>query len=197
MDAILSWIEVNAALVYLLLFGYCLLKSGALPLFAGVLVSSDVLLAIPVITAAFLGGYLGDELRFAVARRYGAAMQRRWPRTRAWIARGNRLMAKYGRAYIFLYRYPKGMRTIGALPLGTGPMRWEVFTVLNACSAALWCAILVGAGFVFGQSITDMIEKGYGFVSVMLLIVFLGLGWFAMRRIDRLEAEIEDEKVLK
>ncbi len=192
MDVILSWVEVNAALVYLLLFGYCLLKSGALPLFAGVLVSSEVLLAAPVIAATFLGGYLGDELRFAVARRYGDAMQRKWPKTRTWIARGNRLMAKYGRAYIFLYRYPKGMRTIGALPLGTGPMDWRVFTLLNASSAAVWCFVLVGAGAAFGQSITMMIEKAYGFVSVLLLIVFVALGWLAMRRIDRMSAKPGD-----
>jgi membrane protein DedA with SNARE-associated domain len=187
MDAILSWVEVNANLVYLILFGYCLLKSGALPLFAGVLVSSDALLALPVIGATFLGGYLGDEVRFFVARRYGDALQRRWPKTKTWIARGNRLLGKYGVAYIFLYRYPKGMRTIGALPIGTGVMRWPVFTMLNAASAALWCAVLVGAGIVFGNSITEMIENGYGFVSVGLLVVFVALGWLALRRIDKLE----------
>ncbi|MEQ8286135.1 DedA family protein [Thalassospira sp.] len=188
MDAILYWIEINATLVYVVLFGYCLLKSGALPLFAGVLVSSEVLLALPVIGATFLGGYLGDEIRFALARRYGEAMQRRWPRTKTWVARGNRLLEKYGTAYIFLYRYPKGMRTIGALPLGTGHMRWRVFTWLNAASAALWCAVLVGLGYVFGNVIIDAVEDGFGFVSVGLLIVFVAMGWFALRRMERLDA---------
>ena len=38
------------------------------------------------------------------------------------MGRAQRLMARYGALYIFLYRYPKGMRTIGALPLDLGDM---------------------------------------------------------------------------
>ena len=183
METINQWVQVNATLVYVLLFGYCALKSGSLPLFAGVLIHSGGLALWPVVAASFLGAYLGDELRFALARRYGATLMNRWARTRRWLAIGERLMERHGAAYIFLYRYPKGMRTIGALPVGLSPMIWPRFTMLNAASAALWAGLLVSVGYGFGASITQMIEGNWGWVSVVLLALFLVAGFLAIRRL--------------
>lgn len=94
-------------------------------------------------------------------------------------------MDRYGIAYIFLYRYPKGMRTIGALPVGLSGMSWQRFTLLNAASAGLWVTVLVGLGYGFGAGITYMIDNNWGWVSVTLLIPFLGLAWIAMRRVSK------------
>lgn len=185
MDAINQWVQINATLVYVLLFGYCALKSGALPLFAGVLVHTGSLSLWPVVVASFLGAYLGDELRFAVARRYGHQFLGRWARTRRWLATGERLMDRYGSAYIFLYRYPKGMRTIGALPVGLSAMPWARFTILNGMSAALWTGILVTVGYAFGASITQAVESNWGWVTVVLLILFMGVAGLAIRSLTR------------
>jgi len=185
MEAINSWVQINETLVYAILFGYCAFKSGALPLFAGILVQTGALSLGPVVMAAFLGGYLGDEARFALARRYGEALMARWPRTRRWLETGKQLMARYGAAYIFLYRYPKGMRTIGALPVGLGAMPWLRFTTLNAASAALWTAILVSVGYAFGASITRAVESHWGWASVALLAAFVLAAWIAIRRLTR------------
>ena len=54
MEQLLNWIEINQSAVYLLLFGYCALKSGALPLLAGVLAQAGALELVPVI-AGFAG----------------------------------------------------------------------------------------------------------------------------------------------
>lgn len=58
------------------------------------------------------------------------------------------------------YRYPKGMRTIGALPVGLGSMCWPVFTVLNAASVVLWAGLLVCAGYVLGTQIEEAVASG-------------------------------------
>ena len=71
MDTILSLINDYGVLVYALLFGYCALKSGALPLLGGVAAQAGALDLSLVAVATFLGGYIGDEVRFAVSRRYG------------------------------------------------------------------------------------------------------------------------------
>lgn len=183
MEAINYWVQVNATLVYILLFGYCALKSGALPLFAGIAVQTAGLSFWPVFLAAFLGGYLGDEVRFAMARRYGDAVFARWPKGRRWADRGRHLLNRYGAAYIFLYRYPKGMRTIGALPVGMSAMPWVHFTVLNAASALLWAGLLVGVGYGFGAGIAPLIDGHWGWVSIGLLVAFLLAGWMAWRRL--------------
>lgn len=185
MDTLLKWIEINQSLVYILLFGYCALKSGALPLLAGVLAHSGVLEVVPVLAASFLGGYMGDEVRFFVARQYGGKLFASRPRWRAYVERAAQVMERYGTAYVFLYRYPKGMRTIGALPLGLSEISWKRFTLLNAASAALWSGVLVGLGFFLGDQLAEAAESWWGTASVVLLAIFLIAGWFAFRTINR------------
>jgi len=183
MDAISNWIEVNSYLVYAILFFYCAVKSGALPLFAAIFVSTNDLALAPVVIVSFLGAYLGDELRFFLARRYGAIWVKKWPRFGVLIDRGKLLMEKHGHSYIFLYRYPKGMRTIGALPVGFGTMPWRRFTVLNAASALLWVTILVGTGVGFGLGIVSAVETHWGWLSIAALGLFVAVGWLALKKI--------------
>jgi len=165
------------------LFAYCALKSGALPLFAGYAAQAGALDVTWVAVAVFAGGYLGDEARFFVMRRYGADALASRPRFAKALETGKKLLKRYGVAYIFLYRYPKGMRTIGALPVGLTDMSWPRFTLLNASSALLWVTILVGAGYLFGETIESAVSENWGMFSVALLVVFLLLGYFAWRRV--------------
>jgi membrane protein DedA with SNARE-associated domain len=174
------------ALIYLLLFAYCALKSGVLPLFAGYAAQIGGVDLLSVIAVSFAGGYLGDEIRFFVARQYGEQFLSRWPKARRGLARAKQLMEHYGKVYIFLYRYPKGMRTIGALPVGLGKMRWLHFTICNAASAALWACLMIGTGYLFGAAIEQAVVENWGVVSVALLAAFIVLGIVAWRRIRHL-----------
>ena len=94
-------------------------------------------------------------------------------------------MARYGALYIFLYRYPKGMRTIGALPVGLGDITWRRFTVLNAASAALWTSLMIGAGYLFGASIERAVADNWGTASIAILAGFVILTLIAWRHINR------------
>lgn len=177
MDTVLALLQQYGTLVYLLLFGYCALKSGWLPLFAGYAAQAGALDVMWVAAASFAGGYVGDEVRFAVARRYGVGwLQGDSPRRRflaRLFRRASALADRYGTAYIFLYRYPKGLRTIGALPIGLTPMPWPKFTVLNAASALLWTVILVGGGYSFGATFDAFGAEKLTALSVLALLVFL------------------------
>ena len=185
MQVLLDWISVNELAVYAILFGYCALKSGALPLLAGVVAQQGALDPFLATLAAFLGGYLGDEARFAVARAYGDRVFLSRPRLRSWIEKAARVLDRYGAAYIFLYRYPKGMRTIGALPVGLSDMGWGYFTVLNAASAIVWAALLVGIGNLLGDQIAVAAESWWGVASVALLVIFLMVSWLAFRQVGK------------
>ena len=182
----IALLQDYGALVYLLLFAYCALKSGVLPLFAGYAAQIGGVDLLMVIAVTFAGGYFGDEARFFVARRYGERFLSRWARVRQGLERAKQLMAHYGKSYIFLYRYPKGMRTIGALPVGLGTMKWPQFTVCNAASAALWTGIMIGAGYFFGATIEQAVAENWGVVSVAMLVAFIVLGFVAWRRIRHL-----------
>ncbi|WP_420550282.1 DedA family protein [Litorivicinus lipolyticus] len=189
MDSILSLIQQLGPTIYLMLFLYCALKSGALPLFAGFAAHQGALDPVWVGAAAFAGGYLGDEVRFWVARRYGNNWLADKPRLSKWVAGATLLLNRYGAAYIFIYRYPKGLRTVGAFPVGLTDIAWPHFSLLNAASAASWASIMVGIGYTFGASIERAIDNGYGAVSLVLLLVFVGSTWWVWRR---LTAELAD-----
>lgn len=187
MDVLLILVRDYGIWTYILLFLYCALKSGALPLFAGFAAQADVLDLYLVAVATFAGGYLGDEIRFAVARRYGESWTKNWHWLRKTVKTAKTLIARYGWAYVFLYRYPKGMRTIGALPMGFGKIAWHNFTVLNAASAILWTLILVGFGYLFGAQIENTVNDNWGIVSILLLFLMASgiiYAWYKANKIE-------------
>lgn len=173
MEGMLVLIQQYGLLVYLLLFGYCALKSGWLPLFAGYAAHTGALDVGYVALAAFMGGYLGDELRFALARTYGTTWLEKPNRLGRLFKTASELANRYGTAYIFLYRYPKGLRTIGALPIGLTSISWRRFSLLNACSALLWVIVLVGGGFTFGATFDALGVENLTALSLLFLCVFL------------------------
>jgi membrane protein DedA with SNARE-associated domain len=182
MEKLLEFVTEHGAYAYALLFGYSALKSGSLPLFAGIAAQAGALDVVAVAAASFAGGTLGDEARYWTARRYGASLMARSGWIPALVTRAADLIARHGRWYMFLYRYPKGLRTVGAFPVGLTGMRWPEFVALNVASAALWSCVLVGAGYLLGEAIAGAVESGFGAASVaMLAVVLTAFGIVAYR----------------
>jgi len=173
MTQILEIVREYGNLVYAILFAYAALKSGSLPLFAGIAAQAGALDPVAAGSAAFAGGYLGDEARFWASRRYGDRIVARYGWLAPYFDRATAMLGRYGHWYIFLYRYPKGMRTVGAFPIGLTSIRWINFTLLNAGSALIWAALLVGSGYVLGSAIADAVEVNFGIASIALLVVGL------------------------
>ena len=184
MDVLLNLLDEYGLLAYVLLFLYCAMKSGALPLFAGMAAQYGYLDLSLVMLVVFCGGYLGDELRFYWVRRYGEGFIMTRPRLAKLASNAKLLLDRYGLIYMFIYRYPKGMRTIGAIPVALTEIKWIKFTCLNAASAALWTAILSGAGFVFGRTLENLVSQQWGVFSVVLLLVFLALSYLGWRTVN-------------
>lgn len=183
MDVLLNLLDEYGHLAYVLLFLYCAMKSGALPLFAGMAAQYGYLDLSLVMLVVFCGGYLGDELRFYWVRRYGEGFIMTRPRLAKLASNAKLLLDRYGLIYMFIYRYPKGMRTIGAIPVALTEIKWIKFTCLNAASAALWTAILTGAGFLFGRTLENLVSQQWGMFSVVLLFIFVALSYLGWRTV--------------
>ena len=182
MQNLLELIKEYGTLVYVLLFAYCFLKSGILPLFAGYAAQVGSLDISIVAAVTLAGGYLGDEARFYIARNYGTGFLKKRPRLAKLADKASRLLERYGAAYIFIYRYPKGLRTVGALPVGLTQISWANFTLLNFASAVLWVFLLVGGGYVFGQLIEQSIAGTWAAFSILALLVFAGVVIFMFNK---------------
>jgi membrane protein DedA with SNARE-associated domain len=189
METILNIISQYGPLSYAILFFYCALKSGSLPLFAGIAAHLSALNVFWVATVVFLGGYLGDELRFYIGRKYGVENLSSRPGYQKAVQNAKLLLGRFGKAYIFLYRYPKGMRTIGALPVALTEMSWPVFTALNFASAVTWTFALVGSGYLFGSALGHIVGDNWGLFSVALLAIFLLISYVAWRSVKSLTLE--------
>lgn len=187
MEQVQAIIRDYGIAVYGILFVYCSLKSGSLPLFAGFAAQKGSLDIATVSIVTFLGGYLGDEARFWISRRFGSGFFEKHPKINRLVGTVKHLLDRYGAAYIFLYRYPKGMRTIGALPIGLTGMRWRTFTFLNASSAAVWTALLVGIGYLFGSAVEQAVLSNWGIFSALALALFVGMTLFAWRFAMRIQ----------
>lgn len=184
METILNIVRDYGLLSYAILFVYCALKSGSLPLFAGIAAHFGALDLALVATAVFAGGYLGDELRFYLGRKYGVAKISSNARYQRSLKTAKLLLDRYGKAYIFLYRYPKGLRTIGALPVTLTDMQWPEFSLLNFASAITWTFALVGTGYLFGSTLENVIGDNWGIFSIALLALFSLMTYLAWRRVD-------------
>lgn len=195
METILSIISDYGVLSYAILFLYCGLKSGALPLFAGIAAHLGALDIEWVVAVVLLGAYLGDELRFFLGRKYGVENLSANARYQQSVHAAKLLLDRYGKAYIFMYRYPKGMRTIGSLPVALTNMTWPVFSALNFASAMTWTAVLVGSGYWFGSALDEFVGDNWGIFSVALLCVFLGMSYFAWRQLDKITQQAALEQV--
>jgi membrane-associated protein len=194
METILNIVRDYGMLSYAILFLYCALKSGSLPLFAGIAAHFGALNVLLVALVVFAGGYLGDELRFYLGRKYGVAKLSSNPRYQQAVANAKLLLDRYGKTYIFLYRYPKGMRTIGSLPVALTDMRWPVFTMLNFTSAITWTFALVGTGYLFGTALEHTLGDNWGVFSITLLIVFSLLTYLAWRHVSKLTKKVPKDE---
>lgn len=172
MEEFLLILKQYGTVVYLILFLYCMLKSGWLPLFAGYAANTGALDLLHVAIVVFAGGYLGDEIRFTLARRFGSHWGNKAKTFAALLSTAGVLAKRYGKLYIFIYRYPKGLRTIGALPIGLTNMSWKLFTLLNVSSALLWTFVLVAAGYSFGASFDAIGISNLTTISILMLCVF-------------------------
>lgn len=189
MDELQSFFDAYGLWLYPALFAYCALKSGALPLFAGIAAANGLLDLRWVAISTLAGGILGDELRFHVARRHGERMMSGRPRLSAALLKARSLMERYGMIYVFMYRYPKGMRTIGALPVGLTDIPWLRFALLNVASASLWALTMVGGGYALGEMIGPLAERNFGYFSVLLLMPLIAWGMYALTRNRRSRAK--------
>lgn len=184
MEFLLNLIEQHGEAVYALLFVYCVVKSGSLPIFAAMAASFGALHIGAVFFCVLAGGYLGDELRFWLVRRYGIQALERRPK---WHARQNKaaqLLEKHGTAYLFFYRYPKGLRTIGAIPVALTSLTWQRFSLLNFASALVWASTLCVLGYSLAHLFASQLEQYWALFSFSLLITFMLCSLIAWRQLS-------------
>jgi membrane-associated protein len=132
-----------------------------------------------VIAVAAASAIAGDQIGFAIGRRFGRRLFRpdaRLFKTR-YLDEADRFFRRFGPPAIVLARFVPIVRTFIAPAVGASTLRHRTFTVWNAIGGIGWALALGLAGFYLGRIpvIRDNIEIfGLGVVVVSVIPIVVG-----------------------
>ena len=169
--------------------------------FGGYLVGVGKLNFAVVLLLSTLGGALGFMTMYALGRRFGEAVfeedRLRWlPKEQIRKARG--WLRRWGYGVVAANRFLPGVRSVIALSVGMAEMRVAAAAALCTLSAAVWCALIIYAGFQLGENwpaVADFLTR-YGRIELAVLAVAVSavLIWRYAKRSRRNRERTEYEE---
>ena len=182
---LLDLIRQHGDIVYAFVFGYAASHALLMALFAGYAAHLGVLDLLKVIALCWAGSFVGDLIRFWIARKYGARLLGSFPRIARAASVISRLVDRHYWWLPLVHRYPLGIRGLGAFAFGLSQMTWGVFLVLNLIAAGIWALLTVSIGYAFGQVSDKVLGDAVSGLSVATLILFLIVSWLLSKRLER------------
>jgi len=150
---------------------------------AGVLAQSGVLPLWAVIAAASAGAVLGDQVGFAVGRRYGETLLQRMPH---WVNRHDRatrvldLVRRRGAVAVLLGRWTASLRAFVPGMAGMSGLAHRTFTVANVVGGVVWAVAVAVLGYLAGAGFRRVEQQlnlfsglALGVVAVVALAAIL------------------------
>ncbi|MDR1397779.1 MAG: DedA family protein [Desulfarculales bacterium] len=148
-----------------------------------------------VMLAAFAGSYSGDQLAFAIGRKWGTKIMARKPK---WQAKADYLLSKspiFINIWMVAFRFFYGLRNPTPWILGSGrTVTFKKFLMLNGVGALLWAIGVAWGGYAFGMLLDHFLGqiKNIMLLILLCLAVLLPLGiWLWRRRRARRSAKRE------
>jgi membrane protein DedA with SNARE-associated domain len=179
---------------YLAIFIGCFLEGETILVLGGFAAYSGYLDLGWVTFAGFSGSFLGDQLYYFLARKWGHKVLNRFPSWRPGIARALKLLEKYDVAFILSFRFIYGVRSVSSVAIGLSSVPPRRFFPYNFLAAAVWAIIVAGLGYVFGEAINLILERVANYEMYFFgAIACIGLtiwGIHRWRRARRARAEM-------
>ncbi len=182
---ILDLIRQHGDAAYGFVFAYAASNSMLMPLFAGYAAHQNVFDWGTLVLVCAAGSFAGDTIRFWIGRRYGPACANFFPRAGKGIDIVLRLIDRHHLWMLLAYRYPHGVRGVAGFAFGMSKTPWPRFLVINAVSAVVWAVTLVSIGYSFGHVSEKTLGETASTLSLGILVLFLALGWYLSKRLDR------------
>ncbi len=154
---------------------------------AGYLAHQGQLDPLLAIACGALGSVLGASLNYLLGRSLGRAFLLRYGRyvliSEKKYHEAEALFLRNARVATFAGRFLPVIRHLISLPAGVFGMRLAPFVLLTGAGSALWCSVLVGIGYYFGEpGVALVLRYTHELAYVSLAILVLGAGWFLIRR---------------
>ena len=143
---------------YFAVFFGCFFEGETVLVLAGFAAHAGYLSLPAVMATAAAAGFCGDEVFFALGRRYGQDLFRRFPALRRGETRIRKLVERFGAYAAFGVRFLVGLRIAGPIVMGAGRMPAWKYSPANALGAVTWAGVFSTAGYLFGQAFTNTLS---------------------------------------
>jgi membrane-associated protein len=184
-------ISIPAKVGYAAVFGLIAVETMGVPvpgetalIAAALLAHSGDMDIVTLIIVAAAAAILGDNVGFAIGRRYGRRLFLAngpfFDQRHRVLELGEPFFAKHGPKAVFLGRWVSGLRIASAWLAGMNHMRWPVFLFWNALGGIAWATSIGLSVYLLGAFAEHAIAIA-GPVAAGLVIVLL-VGVFVWRR---------------
>ncbi len=126
----------------------------------------------------WLGSFAGDQLWFALGRRYGMRAARRIPGAERRLQSAMRFLDRYGSAFVLTFRFAYGIRNVASVACGMSEMSYIRFAILNFIAAGIWAGSFVAGGWFLAAWLGPS-GVGWAFGAVGTTVVV----WLVVRAI--------------
>ncbi len=132
----------------------------------------------------FVAAFIGDTVNYSIGKFAGVALSKKYPRLikPEYLAKTHEFFERYGGKTIILARFVPIVRTFAPFVAGSGAMDYRRFMMFNVVGAVAWVALLVPAGWFFGnlpwvKKNFELVVLGIVFVSVLPMAVEILREW--------------------
>lgn len=166
----------------------CVAEGETAAILAGFFAHQHVFVPWQAFLAVFLGAFGGDFCFFLCGRRFADRPFVQRFRQKPGFDRAFDLMHRHPALYVIGNRYVYGFRLVGGVAAGLSSIPAPTFVVLNAISAAVWTALFVGIGYVFGagaeQILGAALQRHHRLIVALVIgVVVAAVAWYVHHRI--------------
>jgi membrane protein DedA with SNARE-associated domain len=153
---------------------------------------------------AALGSLAGSAMTYWAARLGGRPLvdwAARWLRVDPrHITFAERQFHRHGSKLVFFGRMLPAVRTLVTIPAGLARMPFPRFVLLTFTGAYLWCALLIGVGYIVGHEWILFREEIIALVGqltpyALVLLCITALAWLAVHQIRNRQRQLSLKRV--
>ena len=138
-----------------------------------------------MIAAAAAGAILGDSVSYAIGRRWGLAVVRRWEpvrrRVEPRVERAEQYFAERGGVAVFLGRFVGVVRGVVPVVAGTARMPYRRFLPWNIAASLVWTGAVMSAGYLLGRNVESLVSRA-SVVVTGVVVAGVVIWWVVARR---------------
>jgi membrane protein DedA with SNARE-associated domain len=150
-----------------------------------------------VLVTVAVAAVVGDTVGYEIGRHFGSRVLelKVLDKRRRRLDQAQEMLARRGGPAVFLGRWVAFFRAVMPALAGTARMRYPTFLAYNAAGGIAWAAVVVGVGYLAGESyarVEKLVGRGSALVVVAVVLVAVVV-WRVRRRRAESRAHVEQE----